>query len=1119
MFTRMFHLKRPWGGLLLCAAMVFPAVLLAQNDTAVLSGRVVDPSGLSVLGAHVRLTRQSTGATRETLSTSDGAYRLELIEPGDYALSVAAEGFKTQEYKPIHLQVAQASQLNVTLAIGVVSEHVSVSETVSVLDAVSVAQGTVVGEEKIKALPLNGRQFLQLALLSPGVNSGGMAVQQNAVRQGEVAGLSVAGSRTNDSAYLLDGVINTDPDYNALSYVPIVDTISEFRVQVAQYSAEYGRASGGQVNVLTQSGTNTWHAAGWEFLRNNDLDARPFNLTTQSNVPKFQRNQYGGLVGGAVVKNKLFGFFSYEALKTRQAAANLTTVSVPDALQRAGNFSEEAGTTTIYDPTTLNAGQRTPFPGNIIPATRIDPSVSTAMQVLPQPNVAGGFYINSSDVQVQNYGNYSARFDFQAMDTLKVFGRYSGSQENASLPVGLPLRANLDNATPQNVALGATKVISDSKVNDLRLGFSRLNFLFGLPELSFSVNGQPEQLPNFIVGQMNFGGAGPYAGAGQGGIGHARDNVYQIWDVFAWQHGRHALSFGAEYDKTQYVRYEYADPLGSLTFTKGYTNATGAAPKTGDLSGDATATALLGLPSTAVRTVGPNRMDGRQTNTAVFAQDDVRLSPSLTLNAGLRWEVNPPMSDSRYQMSSIDYASAPPPVAIFNAGLQGIYSPKLFVCGKDGYPAGCAYTNWRNFSPRVGLAWSVNDKTVIRVGGGIYYGTQDANTLLKMAQSLPTTYNQTLTFNAYVPQNPNLNVFGPAIVGSQAIQAASIDPHQGTPYSPQWSFNIQRSLKENMVLEVGYLGTGGIHLEQNVQLNNGLPGTAVKRPYYGLTLVPAVQAQLAFPMSSTIVPVSTINYFPHSAQSNYHALTARLERRFHAGFSLLNSFTWSKAISNAPQYRNAGGITGSENSPPQNSFDLAAERSLAYFNTKFRSVTSVVYDLPFGKGHHMFAQGLGRTVLGGWQLSGIIQLQSGFPFTINYKGDPINIGGGSGGILTRPNYVLNANGSPVDPNLSSGQRSTASWFNTGAFVQPINQFGAVGRNTMQGPGLGNIDTTIARTFHIYEKLNLQFRVEVFNIANHSNYNLIGRIVNDPTFGIVQNQLPPRQIQVGFKAEF
>jgi len=1102
------------------SAILLPSVLLAQNDTAVLSGRVLDPSGSGVPGAQVRLTRQSTGAIRETLSEFDGAYRIELIEPGDYSLRVAANGFKTQEYSAIHLQVAQASQLNVALAVGIVSEHVSVSETVSPLDAVSVAQGAVVSEEKIKALPLNGRQFLQLALLSPGVNSGGIAVQQNALRQGEVAGLSVAGSRTNDSAYLLDGIINTDPDYNALNYVPTVDSISEFRVQVAQYSAEYGRASGGQVNVLTQSGTNNWHAAGWEFLRNNQLDARPFNLTTQSSVPKFQRNQFGGLLGGPVVKNKLFAFFSYEALRTRQAAANLTTIGVPDALQRAGNFSEEAATTLIYDPTsTLSGGLRAPFPGNIIPATRIDPSVSAAMHILPLPNVAGGLYINSADVQLQNYGNYSGRGDYQVTDSLKIFGRYSGATENSSIPVVLPSRANLDNAAPRNVAVGVTKVVSADKVNDLRMGFNRLNFLYGLPELDFNVNGQQTQLPNFIVGLLNFGGAGPYNATGQGGIARARDNVYQIWDVFAWQHGRHALSFGGEFDNTQYVRYEYADPLGSLTFTKGYTDATAAAPKAGDNSGDALAAALLGMPSAAVRTIGPNRIDGRQTNTAAFVQDDIRLSPNVTLNAGARWEMSPPLYDLRNQMSSIDFGTAPSPETIFAAGQQGIYSPKLFVCGKEGYPSGCAYTNWRNISPRIGLAWSLDSKTVIRAGGGIYYGTQDANTLLKLAQSLPTTYNQTLTFNAYVPQNPNLNVFAPAIVGGQAIQAAAIDAHQGTPYSPQWSFNIQRAITPNTVLEAGYLGTAGIHLEQNVQVNNSMPGTTVKRPYYGLALSPEVQSLLGFPMSNATVPVTTINYFPHSAQSNYHALTSRLERRFHAGVSLLSSFTWSKAISNAPQYRNAGGITGSENSPPQNSFDLAADRSLAYFNTKFRWVSTGVYDLPFGKGHRMFAHGLGGTILGGWQLSGILQLQSGFPFTIDYRGDPINIGGGSGGILVRPNYVLSANGSPVDPNLPSSLRSTAAWFNTAAFVQPVYQFGTVGRNTMIGPGLTNIDATIARTFRLFEKLKLQFRAEVFNAANHSNYNLIGRVVNDPTFGIVQNQLPPRQIQLGLKAEF
>jgi hypothetical protein len=1101
------------------AVLVCAGSLWAQNETAVLEGRVTDPSGLGVPSARVRLTRQTTGAARETLSSGQGDYRLDLLDPGDYSIQVSVPGFKTFEDSRVHLPVAQTSQLDIRLAVGATSDAVKVEADVSPLETGTAAQGTVIGQEKVQALPLNGRQFLQLALLSPAVNSGGIAVQQNALRQGEIGGLSVAGSRTNDSAYLLDGVVNTDSDYNALNYVPIVDAIAEFQVQVAQYSAEYGRASGGPINVLTQSGGNQWHAAAWEFLRNNVLDARPFNLTTSSQVPEFRRNQFGALLGGPIVKNRLFGFFSYEGLRTRQAAANLTTIAVPDALQRAGNFSEEMATTAIYNPNVATGTARSPFPGNIIPASLVNPSVSAAMQALPLPNLPGGLYINATDVLIQNYGNYSGRVDYQINDQLKLFTRVSGAAEIASIPVVLPARANLDNAGPRNVATGLTEVISANKVNDVRLGFNRLNFLYGLPELNFNVSGATTQLPNFLVGSLNFGGAGPYNATGQGGIAQARDNAYQLWDVFAWQKGRHSIKLGGEFDDFQYVRFEYADPLGSLTFTSGYTNATAAAPKSGDHSGDAMATALLGLPSSATRTLGPNRIDGRQRNYAGFVQDDIRLASNLTVNAGLRYEVSPPLRDIRNQMSSIDFSTAPSPMTIFAAGQQGVYSPTLFVCGKGGYPEGCAATNWRNFSPRVGLAWSVGSKTAIRAGAGLYYGTQDDNTLLKLAQTLPTTYAQTLTFNAYVPQNPGLNVFTSAIVGTQAIQAAALDPHQGTPYSPQWSFNVQRSLTAHTSFEIGYLGSSGVHLEQNVQVNNSMPGTAVKRPYYGLQLSPAVQAALQFPMSATTVPVTTINYFPHSAHSNYHALTARLERRFLGGFTLLSSFTFSKAISDAPQYRNAGGITGDENSPPQNSFDLAADRSLAYFNAKFRWVTSGVYDLPFGQGHRLAAGGATAAILGGWQLSAVYQLQSGFPYTIDYKGDPINIGGGSGGILVRPNYVLGPGGAPVDPNFSSSQRSTAEWFNTAAFVQPVYSFGTVGRNTMIGDGLSNLDATLARSFRLRERATLQFRSEFFNLANHSNYNLIGRIVNDPTFGIVQNQLPPRQIQFALKLSF
>jgi hypothetical protein len=1044
----------------------------------------------------------------------------DLLPPGDYQIRVTAQGFKVLEDARIHLDVAQASQLDLPLAVGAVADSVEVDAEVSPLTTTSVAEGTVVSQEKVKALPLNGRQFLQLALLSPSVNSGGLAVQQNSLRQGEIAGLSVAGQRTNDSAHLLDGVINTDPDYNALSYVPIVDAIAEFQVQVAQYSAEYGRASGGQINVVTQSGSNQWHGMGWEFLRNNVLDSRPFNLTTSPDVPKFQRNQFGAQIGGPLLKNRLFGFFSYEGLRNRQAAANLTTVAVPSALQRTGNFSEELPGVVIYDPnSTIVNGSRTPFNGNTIPQARINPAVSAAMNALPLPSLPGNFFINTSDVLRQNNDNYSGRVDYTISDRLRLFGRYSGAKEDAANPATLPNRASLDNAVPRNVAVGFSQILSANKVNDIRIGYNRLNFLYGLPEPQFQVNDASTSLPNFLAGQLNFGGAGPYNATGPGGIAQARDNTYQIWDALAWTRGRHSIKVGAELDEFQFVRFEYADPLGSLTFTQGYTNQTGAAPKATDKSGDALASALLGLPQTAVRTVGPNRIDGRQRNTAVFAQDDIRITPTLTANLGLRYEVAPPMHDIRHQMASIDFSTAPPPQAIFAAGLQGIYSPTLFVCGRDGYPDGCANTNWKNFSPRAGLAWSLNTKTVIRVGAGIYYATQDGNTLLKLAQTLPTTYNQTLTFNAYTPQATLATVFGPTIVGSAAIQAAALDLHQGTPYSPQWSFNIQRSLTPDTVIEIGYLGTAGIHLEQNVQINNSMPGPVVKRAFYGLTLAPSVQSAAVFPVTSTVVPVTTINYFPHSAQSNYHALATRLERRFRSGFSLLSAFTWSKAISNAPQYRNAGGITGSENSPPQNSFDLSADRSLAYFNARFRWVSSGVYELPFGKGKKLFNDGVPAAALGGWLISGILQMQSGFPFTIDYKGDPIGIGGGSGGILVRPNYFLTSGGQNVSPNLPSDQRSTAEWFNTAAFVQPVYSFGDVGRNSMIGAGLINLDATFARNFRFAEKANLQVRAEFFNLPNHPNYALIGRIVNDATFGIVQNQLPPRQIQFAAKLSF
>ncbi|HML15867.1 MAG TPA: carboxypeptidase regulatory-like domain-containing protein [Bryobacteraceae bacterium] len=404
------------------SVLLLAGVVWAQNETAVLDGRVTDPGGLGVAGAKIRLIETATGAPRTTETSREGLYHFDLLPPGDYSIRVAAQGFKTFEDSQLHLEVARSSTFDIPLTLGAVTESIEVKSEVSPLTTTSAAEGTVISSAEVKAIPLNGRQFLQLALLSPGANSGGIAVQQNSLRQGEVGGLSVAGQRTNDSAYLLDGVMNTDLDYNALNYVPIVDAISEFQVQVAQYSAEYGRASGGQINVLTQSGTVDWHGSAWDFLRNNVFDARPFNLTTSSSVPEFRRNQFGGTIGGPLYKKKLFGFFSYEGLRNRQAAANLTTVAVPDALQRVGNFSEEIATTVIYDPSsTITNGKRAPFPGNIIPPNRVSPQVLAAMAVLPLPNVAGGFYVNTTELLLENFDNESARVDYSLSDRLRLF--------------------------------------------------------------------------------------------------------------------------------------------------------------------------------------------------------------------------------------------------------------------------------------------------------------------------------------------------------------------------------------------------------------------------------------------------------------------------------------------------------------------------------------------------------------------------------------------------------------------------------------------------------------------------------------------------------------------------
>jgi hypothetical protein len=1096
---------------LLVFALSFPCAF-SQTDTASLTGQVRDPSDATLSGAAVRLTNPATGRIRTATTGADGRFYFAVLAPGDYTLEVECPGFKTFRDERVRLRVAQPAQINVTLEVGSLTERVEVTSALSLLATETVSQGTVIGEEKIISLPLNGRQFIQLALLVPGSNSGGRTVQQNAVRLNQTGGFSVSGGRTNNNAFLLDGAANTDPDYNALSYSPIIDAIAEFQVQTAQFSAEYGRASGGQVNVVTKSGSNQWHGSAWEFLRNRVFDARPFNLN-QASLPKYQRNQFGAAAGAPIVKNRLFVFGAYEGLRIRQAGAGLTTVAVPTLLQRAGDFSQTPG--GIFDPDTVSGGVRQPFPNFQIPSSRINALTSAAQNAMPAPNIGVNQYVNASGILSQNADNYSIRLDLNATDRVSVFGRYSIWNEGNVIPDVVPDRERLGDSRPQHAVVGSTQVLRTNLVNEIRIGFNRLKFQDGLPEPLFQVGGSRQVLPRFVVaGYPTMGGAGGFTGTTGGGTVLVRNNTYQFYDNLSWTKGRHNVKIGGEVMWVEYNRGESANVTGQFQFVAGYTSRT----LSNDGTGNILASMLLGLPQQGSRSVGPSRIDGRQQYYSFYIQDDIKLLPSLTVNLGLRYELAPPLYDHRQQMGSIDYRNVPSPWDVFAEGRLNFYEPRFFICGQSGYPRGCAYTDKNNFAPRVGLAWSVTPKTVIRAGGGLFYAANDANPLFRLAAVLPGNIAQTLTSNAFTPQFRGFDIFGPAVVGPQQIQQAGIDLFQRTSYSMQYTFSIQRSLARDIVLETGYLATLGLKLEQNVQPNNARPGPGAvdpRRPYRGLQFAPGTQFPDYVVVQGNSVPVGFINYLPRSAQSNYHALFVRFEKRFSNGLSVLGSYNYSKAITNAPQFRNAGGANGAENSPPQDSHNLRLERGLASFDLRHRWVTSWVWDLPWGAGRRWMNQGIASRVLGGWQLSGISTLQTGFPFTVNLAGDTAGIGGGTGAILIRPNAVPG-----VSWKLPGTERTTERWFNTSAFAAPdAFTFGNVGRNTVIGPGMVNLDLMAAKAFRIRENVNLQLRTEFFNTFNKPNYNIVGRILNNPQFGRVQSQLDPRQIQFGLRLAF
>jgi len=1042
--------------LLVVAAVMISAQ--AQTVRGVIEGVVSDPQKKPVGGASVTLTNKDTGEQRKITADANGEFTFASVAPGGYRVQAEHSGFQKFTWELI-LEVNQETHLELSLAT-VGAERVVVSATPDLLRTETSEIGGVIDNRTITGIPLDGRNFYQLSLLLPGVFP---PAQGSA---GSVRGaftIEVNGAREDANNFMLDGAYNGDPKLNGVGVTPPVDAINQFEVLSSTYDATFGRNAGGQINVITQSGTNQLHGTAWEFFSNAALDASNFFAPAGQPAPQYQRNQFGATIGAPIKKNRTFFFGDFEI--TRLAAGQPLVTDVPTALERTGNFTGSG--LIAVDPTTGN-----PLPNNTLPTFFQDPigQAIAARFPLPNRNVPGANFV-SSPVETDNQDHFDVRVDHVLTHSDDLFARFSfiddalftpfaGSSGDSLLPgygLSVPSRA-------QNAAFGETHVFSPRVINELRLAFNRvsngdfqqgysngvgtnINGQLGLPELSTN----PRDFGMSLVSVAGFSPIGDEDTSPE----HGTTNTYQIADIVTATHGRRIIKYGVDFRLVQENAYRDVESRGFLDFDGVYT-------------GNPLEELLLGLPTDTGGAVMNNPEHLRTHSLDFFANETWRVKPNLTLTFGARWEYNSPAVDASNR-----------------ANLYNPATGALVPVGQNGFPRAGYNADYSNVAPSFGIAWSPagHSSTVIRAAYGIHYDQSSLAPSEGLYFSAPY-----YVLNVYFPIpgvfTPSLeNPFPSNFPFPYPASATAFQRNLATPYIQQWNFGIQQQLGRSRVLEVAYVGTKGTHLIDSRDINQPQPSTNpdFERPN---------------------PEFADINIIESGANSIYNSLQARLEQRLSHGLSLLASYTYSKSIDDASGFFST---TGDPNFP-QNSYDLRAERGLSDFDIRNRFVLSYAYDIPFAKGHRW---------LGGWQSFGVLTFQSGQPFTVALLPtiDNANVGQGELGFGAnqRPNVVGNAS----LPNPGSQE-----WFNTSAFaIAPPGQFGNAGRNILEGPGLDTVDFSIVKNTRFRERLNTQFRAEFFNLLNHTNFNLPDNFLGASTFGHILSAQDPRRVQFGLKLLF
>ena len=1077
--------------LFLCLA----AALQAQTSSGTIEGTVQDSSGAMVVGAQVRLIGAETGEVVREISTgAEGAFAAPLIRPMTYVVEVSAAGFKKLVRSGIVLRVDDVLNLRLSLELGAASESVTVSASAELLEQTTNTVGQAIDERTMQQLPLNGRNYLQLGNLTAGTVPNARTRDQS---------FSAYGNRGLQNAFLLDGARNQNYlrglDNRARDAMrPSLEAVAEFKVQTSNYSAEYGASAGAVVTVVTRSGTNELHGSAFEFLRNSAFDARDYFLPASATKPLFVEHQFGGSVGGRIIRNRAWWHTAYQRSHISQGST--ASGVVPLAQERDGVFGVQ-----IFDPLTTRpnpAGTgsiRDPFANNTIPAARFDKLGKNLVSRYPNPNQPGGINYFNSPLGATRTHNATVRGDIRVSDRDTVFARWSIDQAAFSALPLLPLGAQTGvtrDVPARSIGLGYTRILSNAIVNEVRFAYNKVGLTQDATQpLEDLIPGALAPTTKSSMPTINVNG---YAGIGARPANF--DNVpvtknsyvYNFSDNLSIVHGKMTTKFGFDFQEIYAPTFATLDGRGSFGFTGVFTQN----PQRRPGSGSSVADLLLGIPN-AITVGTPSDANERSRNYYFYVQNDWNITPRLTLNAGVRYEITSPYWDDNGRLANLVTDGASP--------LYGQY----VVAGDSRVPRTIQSTDHNNFAPRIGFAWKAPKSMVLRGGAGIFYAQDEGFGVSQRMTNNPPFVG----FGGYAIVSDQLNISSTIpLSGQLPARPAPIDPtaykfdpkataqvrswplRYTIPYVEQWNLSIQKGLAKNFVWEVGYVGNHGVKLYG---------------AYEGNQPVPAAGSVTSRRPLQSITAASILRVEPW-VNSSYHGVTTKLERRFSAGLSFLGVYTFGRALD---MQTTIDLCDGCSNSSGAGAIVDTRNRRLNYglsdSHMAHRFVLSGMWELPFGKGKKMLVQGAGAAIAGGWALSGITTLSSGVPSTLNLNFDNANTGN-----TNWPDRI--ASGKLENPTVSR-------WFDTSAFVFPAQYVqGNAGRNIVMGPGTVSTDISLQRGFRlpIRESSRLEFRAEAFNLFNTPQLGQPGVALGNAAFGVIgSTSRPSRQVQLGLKLLF